>query len=105
LNEKSIKKRLNQMEQKSLERILKLYDELGLSPEEPLRAYLQQYIKKKIHRYESEIKFYERKYRAKLEDIKKCSGDDFDFEDELMDWEFAFENLKFWKNKLKQIGI
>ncbi len=92
------------MKNSTLKELLELYEEMGLSPEEPLRAYISQYIKKKIQRYENELRFYERKYNATLEEMKRCHGDDFDFEDELMDWEFALESLRFWKEKLKKIG-
>ncbi len=92
------------MKYNTLKEILSLYEEIGLSPIEPLRLYAEKYIKKKILRYENEVKFYERKYKATLEEMKNCHGEDFDFEDELMDWEFAWENLRYWQNKLKQLG-
>jgi len=39
-------------------------------------------------------------FKDKLESME--NEENFQWEDDLMDWQFAVENMHYWKNKLKE---
>ncbi len=91
---------------KTLENI---YNEIGLSLILPLKVYAETFITSKIHKYETENLFFEKKYncffevfKRKIENIE--NEEDFEIEDDLMDWEFAIKNLEYWNEQLKRLG-
>lgn len=84
------------------------YNEMHISPLNILREYAISTIYSKIGKYESESHLFEKKYKCSFEQFKKKvesmeNKENFQWEDDLMDWEFAFENIKYWQNKLKEI--
>jgi len=58
----------------------------------------------KIEQYRSECDFFEHKYFMKLEkfesDLRQIKGEEnFEKEDDLDDWEFAFNAMKWWEKR------
>jgi|GEM_PF-1281265 hypothetical protein len=58
----------------------------------------------KIEQYRSECDFFEHKYSMKLEQfgyvLRQTKGEEnFEKEEDLDDWEFAFNALKWWEQK------
>lgn len=87
-----------------------LFYELHLSPENILQEYALSKIHSKIDKYKSEDNFYRSKYSCTYSDFKAKvnkmqNAENFQFDDDLMDWQFSVENIDFWQNKLKVIKI
>ncbi len=62
----------------------------------------------KMSRYESECALFDEKYGQSFQSFKNRitamhNEEDFQAEDDLMDWEFAHEALNWWKGKLEDI--
>jgi hypothetical protein len=92
-----------------LKNISDIYDELGLSVFEPLKIYAENYIKTKLQKYIAESMTFEKKYNLKFLEFKeniekKTEDEDFDLENDLMDWEFAIKNILYWQEKLDRLG-
>ena len=61
----------------------------------------------KKEQYKAEIEFFEKKYGIKLPEFKKKlhnvkEKEDFVKEEDLEDWEFAVNALKWWTKKAKE---
>ncbi len=85
-----------------------IYRKIEVSPVGILRNYALNLIHSKIQKYEAESAFYEKKhgcklekFRVRVEDLKE--QENFEWEDDLKDWEFASINLKYWQEKLLEI--
>jgi len=88
--------------------INKVYSEMQISPENILKGYAISTIYSKIDKYRSESNHFERKYRCDYQQFKNRveameNKENFKWEDDLMDWQFAVENIIYWQNKLKEI--
>ncbi|MGD2092631.1 MAG: hypothetical protein PVH61_41075 [Candidatus Aminicenantes bacterium] len=63
----------------------------------------------KESKYRAEYNMFKNKYNSEFEDFKKkveSSGkEDFDVEDDLMDWEFAANALKTIAEKKRALGV
>jgi hypothetical protein len=63
----------------------------------------------KVSKYRAEYNMFKNKYNSEFEDFKKkveSSGkEDFDVEDDLMDWEFAANALKTIEEKKRVLGV
>jgi hypothetical protein len=88
--------------------IRKIYGELDVSPADLLRNYALNHIHAKIQKYEAENRYYRDKhkdtfeaFRRKVQSLK--DEEDFAREDDLMDWEFAVINLRYWKKKAREL--
>ena len=62
----------------------------------------------KIHKYEVEKSCFEKKHGQSLEDFRRKvdameNEENLEWEDDLNDWEFAVENLKYWKGKAAEL--
>ncbi|MCP4108637.1 MAG: hypothetical protein GY749_24325 [Desulfobacteraceae bacterium] len=84
-----------------------IYREMEISPLILLRNYALNYVHTMIHKYEVENISFEKKYgclfhefKSKLDDME--NEENFEWEDDLMDWEFVDENLGLWKKKLEE---
>jgi len=80
------------------------YQDAAISPTELLRNYALNHILSKIHKYEAEDNYFRKKYSCKFREFKAEietmeNEENFEREDDLMDWEFAVENLAVWKRK------
>jgi hypothetical protein len=86
----------------------KIYSEMDISPMELLKNYALNQMLGRIHKYEAENKFFEDKYGCNLETFKGRlesmeEQENFTWDDDLMDWEFAAFNLKHWEAKTREI--
>ncbi len=83
------------------------YQEAAISPADLLRNYALNHILSKIHKYEAENNHFIKKYSCKFKEfrvkIKNMENEEnFEWEDDLMDWEFAVENLAVWKKQTRK---
>jgi len=97
------------MTEATFKNISDIYDELGLSVFEPLKIYAENYIKTKLQKYNAESMVFEKKYNLKFSEFKEkiekeLENEDFDIENDLMDWEFATKNILCWQEKLDRLG-
>jgi hypothetical protein len=89
--------------------ITKIYGELDVSPVGLLKNYALNHIHAKVQKYEAENLFYQGKHKNTFEAFKKKlrsmkNEEDSTWEDDLMDWEFAVTNLKYWKKKAQELA-
>ncbi len=85
-----------------------IYRDMAISPLILLRNYALNHVHTMIHKYEAENIRFEKKYGCLFHEFKsKVDGmendENFEWEDDLMDWEFAAENLSLWRKKLEKI--
>ena len=79
-----------------------------ISPVMLLTNYALSHIHAKIQKYTAENASFEKKYGETFQKLK-CKVDlmeneeNFEWEDDLMDWEFAVENLTLWRKRLQDI--
>ena len=90
------------------EAINKLYSEMQISPENILKGYAISAIYRKIDKYKSESNLFARNYKCDYHQFKNRieameNEENFQWEDDLMDWQFAVENINYWQKKLKEI--
>lgn len=90
------------------DRIRRIYTEIGVSPIMLLKNYALNQIHGRIQKYEAENEFFKRKYGSDFETFKGRvesmeNDENFDWEDDLMDWEFAATNLRYWQKKVHEI--
>jgi len=61
----------------------------------------------KLSRYEAEYALFEKKYQGSLESFRtrldKNGQENFDMEDDLMDWEFAAASINWWRARLEEL--
>jgi hypothetical protein len=63
----------------------------------------------KIEEYENIIKFFENKYKMKYKEFNKVinkinNSEDFEKEDDLMEWRFAEDCIKLYKKELNALN-
>lgn len=85
-----------------------IYKEMEISPVGILRNYALNLVYSRAHKYEAENMHFEKKYGCKFSEFKQKiesmkNDENFEWEDDLMDWEFAVENLKYWQEKIQDI--
>ena len=90
-------------------KLQKIYKELEISPTNLLKQYILNIIYGKINKYEAESFTFKKKYNCSFNEFKKKvenmeNKECFEWEDDLMDWEFAYKNMKYWKSKIKKIN-
>ncbi len=88
--------------------LMSIYQEMEVSPVGLLKNYALNLVHGKIHKYEVEKSCFEKKYGQSLEDFGRKvdateNEENFEWEDDLKDWEFAVENLKYWKKKAAEL--
>lgn len=89
-------------------KLMDIYRDMAVSPVGLLKNYALNLIYGKIHKYEVENVFFEKKYGQSYEAFKHKienmeDEEHFEWEDDLNDWEFVVENLKYWKQKLDEL--
>lgn len=62
----------------------------------------------KLSEYKSQIEEFEKKYNMPFELFQKkiqqmVNEEDFDEEDDLMEWQYAYENKQYWQKKIKEL--
>lgn len=85
-----------------------IYREMEISPVGLLKNYALNLVYGKIHKYEAESRYFEKKYVCTFEEFKHKvdsmqDEEKFEWEDDLMDWEFAAENLTYWQKRAREI--
>ncbi len=88
--------------------ICRILNEMNVSPIELLKNYALNQIHGRIQKYEAENSLFERKYGCTLESfrrkIESATGhEDFEWEDDLMDWEFAAASLEHWRQTGREL--
>ncbi|MEW6447278.1 MAG: hypothetical protein AB1426_04200 [Bacillota bacterium] len=91
-----------------LEKVRPVLRELGFASErDALKEQALLLLLHKINRYEAECAFFAKKYGMSFEEFVKhleASGkEDFEKEDDLLDWRFAAETLAELKRQLQEI--
>ncbi len=81
-----------------------------INPENALREFALINLLNKKEKYLLEIKKFENKYKSNFSDFEKLihsrkDEENFEIEDDLMDWEFAIECIKSLDEDLKKIEI
>lgn len=64
----------------------------------------------KVEQYRAECEYFEHKYGMNINKFEKQlhkdkGSEDFQKEDDLQDWEFASNALRWWKEKLKDLEV
>ena len=62
----------------------------------------------KVEQYKVECDFFQKKYGMTMEDFEsrlrgERGREDFEKEDDMNDWEFSLEALKWWEKKIKEL--
>ena len=86
-----------------------IYKDMEVSPVGILKNYALSLIHNKLSKYEAENKFFEKKYSCSFEDFKNKieameEEENFEWDDDFLDWKFAAENLICWKEKLQEVN-
>ena len=96
---------------------ININDELGnllnkenINPENALKEYVTLDLLNKRDKYLSQIKAFESKYRAQFNEVEKKTHDkkneeDFQKEEDLMEWEFAINSLNEIDNYLNKVNL
>lgn len=90
------------------EPLLQVYQEMAISPVDLLRKYALDMIENKIRKYTAEELHYRNKYGCDLSSFQDKvaameNEENFEWEEDLMDWEFVFKNLQIWHQKKQMI--
>ncbi|PIQ94176.1 MAG: hypothetical protein COY75_03815 [Nitrospirae bacterium CG_4_10_14_0_8_um_filter_41_23] len=90
------------------DKLKNIYREMEISPAGLLKNYALNLVYGKIQKCEAENIFFEKKYGCTLREfkqkIKKMKNEEnFEWEDDLMDWEFAVENVRYWQKKAQEL--
>lgn len=88
--------------------LLRLYREMDVSPVTLLTNYAHSHIHAKIQKYTAETAHFEKKYDCPFAEFKHkidnmANEENFEWEDDALDWEFATENLAVWQQRLREI--
>lgn len=90
--------------------LLSIYQEMAVSPVDLLKNYASGLIKEKINKYKAEDRNFMNKYACNFEQFKARveameNEENFEWEDDLMDWEFAIANIDLWRRKARSANI
>ncbi len=88
--------------------IAEILNKTGQTESMVLREYLILTGLSKMSRYEAEYARFERKYGESLESFRdmfsqKHNEEDFEQEDDLMDWEFVNAALNWWQSRIPEL--
>jgi hypothetical protein len=88
--------------------VTEILKQAGECEDHALREHATLLALSKMSRYESECALFEKKYKESFHAFKRRiaamrNEENFEAEDDLMDWEFAHEALNWWKGKLEDI--
>lgn len=90
------------------ELLLNIYKDTAIQPLVLLQGYALNLAQGKIHKYEAEDARFRKKYSCDFQkfraDIEAMENEEnFEWEDDLMDWEFAVENLSVWRKREQEV--
>ncbi len=85
-----------------------LYQELAISPVMLLRNYALTQVYTMLQKYSAENTYFKNKYGCEFPEfqakVDRMEDEEcFEWEDDVMDWQFAVENITFWQQKGKEI--
>jgi hypothetical protein len=89
--------------------VKEILSELGFSGiEDAAKKHAWLLISGKVAKYEAECNFYEKKYDCDFSTFEKkinekINDENFDEEDDLLDWRFAFEQLTKYKEQIVRL--
>lgn len=83
--------------------------EMAIAPVGIIRNHVLSRIQGKIRKYEAEDARFRKKHSCDFKEFEARIGDmeneeNFEWEDDLMDWKFASENLELWRQRGEEIG-
>ena len=86
------------------ETLVRLYKDMAVSPVMLLKNYALTYISGMIQKFDLENRSFEQKYHCTLPEFQARldameDEEHFEWEDDVMDWEFAVENLRLWTQR------
>ena len=89
--------------------LLQIFSEISSSPITILKNHALHQICSKLQKYELEDSLFQKKYKCQYNEFNNTinrmqNEENFQWEDDLMDWQFAHENLIFWKQKLNTLN-
>jgi len=78
------------------------------SPDELIRDWAFIMSLSKLEQYKAENDFFKNKYGMDLEEFetflhKEKGSEDFKKEEDIEDWEFSFNALKWWEEKVREL--
>ncbi len=78
------------------------------SSEELIRDWSLMVALSRLEQYRAECEFFERKYNMSLEELehlahKQKGQEDFGQEEDIEDWEFSVQALKWWQTKAEDL--
>jgi hypothetical protein len=87
------------------EQLSAIYEKMEVSPLVVLNNYAKAHIQSKIQKYEAENSLLVNKYGLSFEEFrfkieKETNVENFSVEEDLLDWQFIIENLRYWKDQL-----
>ena len=85
-----------------------LMDKENINPNNALKEYVILDLLNKRDKYFTQIKAFESKYKAQFDDVEKKvhskkNTEDYQTEEDLMEWEFALNSLKEIDNYLEKV--
>ncbi|SMP48574.1 hypothetical protein SAMN06295888_10518 [Desulfonatronum zhilinae] len=88
--------------------VVEILKQAGECEDHVLREHATLLALSKMSRYEAECALFEEKYAEPFHAFKErvrsmLNEEDFQMDDDLMDWEFAHTALSWWKDKLEEI--
>ncbi len=84
--------------------LLNIYQEMAMFPVDLLKNHALNMIRNKITQYKTEDMVFRKKYSCDFDKFKARiramdNEENFEWEDDLMDWEFAVTNQQLWRRK------
>jgi hypothetical protein len=87
--------------------INELLAKTGQSETTILREHLIMVGMSKLSKYEAECALFEKKYNGPVSSLRtqldKEGQENYEMEDDLLDWEFADASIKWWKTRLEEL--
>ena len=85
-----------------------LYQDMAISPMIVLKNYALTQVYPHIQKYEAETRYFETKYGCKFSDFQAKlaaleNAENFTWEDDALDWEFAVENFRLWQRRAEEV--
>jgi hypothetical protein len=94
-----------------MEQVENLVLELGFNNmQDAAKKHINMIILGKISKYEAEYNHFKNKYNCEYTELaEKSAGlenvENFEQEDDLLDWRFAYEQIQNYKDKLKSLTV
>ncbi len=85
-----------------------LYHDMAISPMTLLKNYALAQIAALLQKYQVENRYFETKYGCPFAEFQaklaaQDNAENFEWEDDALDWEFAVENLRLWEQRAQEV--